>query len=159
MNARVETGMEVSLSRLRARGMTCYLRCVIEHSCGADRRLTPVPLWRTRDRTRTRRTGGRDQEVVGNGLRQRAILACRRPPTVATGRGATTDPVDDEPNIYEELGLADWPPELDREDALDAIVSFYQVVDRMDDVDYAITSDFDLACDHLPARRAGRPGR
>lgn len=47
-------------------------------------------------------------------------------------------------DLYEELGLSDWPDVLDREVALDSIGAFYHIVDPdSDDVVQTITSDFE----------------
>jgi hypothetical protein len=47
-------------------------------------------------------------------------------------------------DIYEELGLSEWPDVLDREAALDSIAAFYQIVGPdSDDLALTITSDFE----------------
>lgn len=51
----------------------------------------------------------------------------------------------DEPDvdIYDELGLADWPEVLDRAAAVEAIAAFYEIVGDTADVGLTITSDFE----------------
>jgi hypothetical protein len=50
---------------------------------------------------------------------------------------------DDDVDIYEELGLSDWPEVLDQKAAIDCIAAFAQVVGHMEDVTITITSDFE----------------
>jgi hypothetical protein len=46
-------------------------------------------------------------------------------------------------DIYEQLGLSDWPDVLDRDAAINAIAAFYEVLGDTEDVDLSITSDFE----------------
>lgn len=47
-------------------------------------------------------------------------------------------------HIYEALGISDWPAELDRDAALEAIVAFYAVLGGYtEDVELIVTSDFE----------------
>jgi hypothetical protein len=46
-------------------------------------------------------------------------------------------------DIYEELGISDWPEVLDRDAAVESIVAFYGILGNTDYVDLIITSDFE----------------
>lgn len=48
-----------------------------------------------------------------------------------------------EADLYEELGLSDWPDTLDREAAFESIAAFYELVGCTADVGLTITSDFE----------------
>jgi hypothetical protein len=52
-----------------------------------------------------------------------------------------TDP---DENIYEALGIADWPDALDRDAGVEAIVAFYEVLGGYtEEVELMITSGFE----------------
>jgi hypothetical protein len=46
-------------------------------------------------------------------------------------------------DIYEELGLSEWPDVLDREAAVESIAAFYEIVGHRKDVGLTITSEFE----------------
>lgn len=46
-------------------------------------------------------------------------------------------------DIYEELGISDWPEVLDRDAAVAAVAAFYEILGDTEDVDLMITSDFE----------------